>query len=432
LLSVPPPAPEAPLPLEREAAPALRAPALPYTLVGLLSLALMINYIDRGSISIAAPLLEQELHLSTTQTFLMLSAFFWAYVPSQPFMGALVDHLGAARVLAGGFALWSAATFFAGVTAGIVGLVALRLLMGVGESVFYPSALALLSQRVTDRHRARATAVMQFGSVVGPALGAFIGGIVMVRFGWRAMFMGLGLGSALWLLPWSRQLRAPPVTVRSAAGAAPRLAAILRQRALWGIILGNFCSNYAFYFVFTALPLYLVHERGLSLLSMSSFTTAFYITDALSVLATGWLLDAWVQRGASPGRAYKTALALSAGGVGACLIAASGAGAAAGAALLLGTALADGLNTPAVCALTQRFAGPLATGRWMGVQNGTANTAGIVAPIATGQLVVAAGGHYGLALWVTGGVALVGLLAWLVLVPRAEPVDWGARQGGAR
>jgi MFS family permease len=392
----------------------------------MLSLALTINYVDRGSISIAAPLLEQELHLSTTQTFLMLSAFFWAYVPSQPLMGTLVDHVGAARVLAGGFALWSAATFLAGLSAGIVSLVGLRLLMGVGESVFYPSALALLSQRVTDRHRARATAVVQLGGVVGPALGAFVGGLIMVRFGWRAMFMGLGLGSALWLLPWSRQLRAAPVTVRRAAGAAPRLAAILRQRALWGVILGNFCSNYAFYFVFTALPLYLVHERGLSLLSMSSFTTVFYLTDAASVLATGWLLDAWVRRGASPSRAYKTALALSAAGVGVCLIAASRAGAAAGAALLLATGLTDGLNSPAVCALTQRFAGPLATGRWMGVQNALGNTAGIIAPIVTGQLVVAAGGHYALALWVTGGVALLGLLAWLVIVPPVEPVDWSA------
>jgi MFS family permease len=395
----------------------------------MLGLALTINYVDRGSISIAAPLLEKELHLSTTQTFLMLSAFFWAYVPSQPLMGTLVDHVGAARVLAGGFALWSAATFLAGLSAGVVSLVGLRLLMGVGESVFYPSALALLSQRVADRHRARATAVVQLGGVVGPALGAFIGGLIMVRFGWRAMFMGLGLGSALWLLPWSSQLRAAPVTVRRFAGAAPRLAAILRQRALWGVILGNFCSNYAFYFVFTALPLYLVHERGLSLLSMSSFTTIFYLTDAASVLATGWLLDAWVRRGASPSRAYKTALALSAAGVGACLIAASRAGPAAGAALLLATGLTDGLNSPAVCALTQRFAGPLATGRWMGVQNALGNTAGIIAPIVTGQLVVAAGGHYALALWVTGGVALLGLLAWLVIVPPVEPVDWSARAG---
>ncbi|MGH8266028.1 MAG: MFS transporter, partial [Steroidobacteraceae bacterium] len=153
-------------------------------------------------------------------------------------------------------------------------------------------------------------------------------------------------------------------------------------------------------------------------------TSAFYLVDAVSVLATGWLLDAWIRRGASASRAYKTALVLSAAGVGTCLIAAGAAGAVAGALLLLVTGLADGLNSPSVCALTQRFAGPLATGRWMGVQNAVGNTAGIVAPITTGYLVQASG-HYTLALWVAGAVALAGLLAWLVIVPAVEPVDWG-------
>ena len=406
-----------------------RSARAPYTLVVLLSAALLINYVDRGSISIAAPLLEKELQLSPAQTFLMLSAFFWAYVPSQPLMGWLADHLGAARVLAGGFALWSVSTFLTGLSAGVVGLVALRLLMGVGESVFYPSALALLAQRVADRHRARATAVMQFGAVVGPAIGAFVGGVVMVRYGWRAMCMGLGLASLLWLIPWSGQLRVPrPQPPARAGEASPSFGAILRQRALWGTMLGNFCSNYAFYFVFTALPLYLVHERGLSLTSMTHVTSVFYLVDAVSVLATGWLLDAWVRRGASPSRAYKTALVLSASGVGVCLLAVSGTGASAGVGLLLATALADGLNSPSVCALTQRFAGPLATGRWMGVQNAVGNTAGIIAPIATGALVQASG-HYTLALWVTGAVALLGLIGWLVIVPPVEPVGWRAGGG---
>ena len=328
--------------------PSARAP---YTLVALLSAGLLINYVDRGSISIAAPLLEKELQLAPAQTFLVLSAFFWAYVPAQPLMGWLADHLGAARVLAAGFALWSVSTFLTGLSAGIVGLVALRLVMGVGESVFYPSALALLAQRVAERHRARATAVVQFGAVVGPALGAFVGTLVMVRYGWRAMCMALGASSLLWLIPWMTQLRMPPQKAPSArtSDSAPSYATILRQRALWGTMIGNFCSNYAFYFVFTALPLYLVHERGLSLTAMGSMTSAYYLVEAASVLATGWLLDAWVRRGASPSRAYKTALVLSASGVGVFLLAASGAGAATGVGLLLARALAHlerGLPAP--------------------------------------------------------------------------------------
>jgi MFS family permease len=399
-------------------------------MVCLLGAALTINYIDRGTVSIAAPVLETELHLSTTQLSFVLSAFFWTYVPSQPVMGWLADRLGAARVLAGGVALWSLATCLAGLSHGVGQLVALRLLMGIGESTFYPSALALLAQRVSDTHRVRATAIMQLGGIIGPFLGTYLGGLVMVPFGWRTMFLGMGLASLLWLIPWSWQWRgAAPLARPAQWRGGPSLGLILRQRALWGTILGNFCSNYAFYFVFLQLPLYLVHERGLSLLAMTRFQTLVYLVDAASCAAIGWLLDGWVRRGASMNLAYKSALVVSAAGVGACLIAASGADATAGGWLLLGTGLADGLTNPAVCSLTQRFAGPQACGRWMGVQNALSNTAGIFEPIITGQLVIADGGHYGVALWFTGGVALLGLVGWLLIVPRVRPVDW---QGVAR
>ncbi len=398
----------------------------PLLLAALLGAALLINYVDRGTISTAGPLIKSDFGLSPFQWGLVLSAFFTTYVVSQPLMGILVDRVGAARVLAAGFTLWSIATFLAGLSAGVLSLVALRLVMGAGESVCYPSGFALISQRVGDQHRARATAIMQLGSVIGPALGTYIGGLVMIRYGWRTMFMALGLASLLWLIPWSGQLRAAaPVRLAGAGGAGPRWSQIVRQRALWGTVCGNFCSNYAFYFVFTWVPLYLVEERGLSLDSMKNVQSLIYVMDSVSILATGWLIDWWIRRGATPSVAYKTALALSAAGVGACLLALNGTGAAAGAALLLATGLADGLNSPSVGALTQRFAGPLATGRWMGTQNAMSNTAGILAPAVTGWLVEHDGGHYTLALWVTGGVALLGLLAWFVVVPPVEPVQWG-------
>jgi sugar phosphate permease len=183
--------------------------------------------------------------------------------------------------------------------------------------------------------------------------------------------------------------------------------------------------------VFTWVPLYLVEERGLSLDSMKNVQSLIFVMDSASIVAAGWLIDWWIRRGATPSLAYKSALSLSAAGVGLCLLALSGAGAAAGAALLLATGLADGLNSPSVGALTQRFAGPLATGRWMGFQNALSNTAGVIAPALTGWLVERDGGHYTLALWVTGGVALLGLLAWFVVVPPVEPVDWTATRSPA-
>jgi len=243
------------------------------------------------------------------------------------------------------------------------------------------------------------------------------------------MFIVMGLASMCWLLAWRRwmrQARAPAVT----AGAAddPPYALILKQRALWGGMLGTFCSNYAFYFVFSWLPLYLVHERGLSLAVMTRAASAFYVVDGASVLLAGWLLDRWIRRGASFNRAYKTALALSSAGVGLCLIGSTvTTGLVAGAAILLLTGVMDGLNSPSNPSVTQTFAGPLATGRWMGLQNAVGNVAGMSAPVVTGYLVQQTG-HYTSALIVAGVVALCGLVAWLLIVPEVRPIDWAAEQ----
>jgi MFS family permease len=401
----------------------------PVTLVIMLGAALLINYVDRGTISTAAPLIERQLGLTPSQLGWVLSVFFFAYVPAQPLMGWLADRVGAARVLAAGFFLWSAATVAAGLSRGVGGLLGARWIMGVGESVTYPSALALLAQRVTDRHRARATSILQLGGMVGPALGTFVGGLLMVRYGWRTMFISLGLASLLWLIPWLRQLRAVPVSATggAATAAGPAYLEILRQRALWGTMLGNFCSNYAFYFAFTTLPLYLVHERGLSLLNMTYLTTGFYVMESLGVLLSGWLLDAWIQRGASTSQAYKSALVVSAAGMGTCLLASSAVGLTGATVLLLAAGAMDGLNAPAVCSLVQHFAGPRASGSWMGVQNALSNVAGMVAPVVAGYIAEATG-HYDAALWLAGAVALSGVAAWLVIVPPVRPVQWGAEE----
>jgi MFS family permease len=396
---------------------------LPLATVVLLGGALMINYIDRGTISTAAPVLEKELRLAPDQLGWVISAFFWAYVCAQPLVGWCADRLGAARVLASGFAIWSLATVATGLSSGLRTLVGARLVMGAAESVTYPSALALLAQRVTDRHRARATSVLQLGGMIGPALGTTLSVMIMARYGWRVMFISLGLASLLWLLPWRGQLQAPAAIRSSGAERSPSYADILRQRGLWGTVLGNFCSNYAFYFVFSTLPLYLVHERGLSLLKMGTLTTGFYLCDSISVVATGWLLDAWTRRGASPNRAYKTALIVSAAGVGVCLLSSGSAALSGAVLLLLAAGVMDGINAPSVCSLVQKFAGPLATGRWMGVQNAVSNTAGIIAPLAAGYMARATG-HYTPALWVAGVIALIGLFAWVVVVPPVRPIDW--------
>jgi MFS family permease len=410
-----------------------RAPA---GLVVMLSVALMINYIDRGAIATAAPLLQDELKLSPSEIGWVLAIFYWAYAPLQPVMGWLADRIGPAIVLASGFALWSLATAATGLVWGLASLVVLRLLMGAGEATFYPSALSLLVRNVPPTQRALATATMQFGAVLGPAIGTLLGGMIMLHFGWRAMFVVMGCASLTWLFFWRRRMRAERVrqasaTVQTAAAGSddnPSYGVILRQRALWGGMLGTFCSNYAFYFVFSWLPLYLVNERGLTLEMMTYATTAFYVADGASILLVGYMLDRWVRRGASFNRAYKTALALSCAGVGLCLIGSTlVTGLVAASLILMLTGVMDGFNSPSNPSVTQTFAGSAATGRWMGIQNAVGNVAGMTAPVVTGYLVESTG-NYTAASLVSGAVALFGLVAWLVVVPEVKPIDWKAEQ----
>src|ERR1700741_1840941 len=117
-------------------------------LVGLLALAIFINYIDRGNLATAAPLIKSELHLTNVQIGLMTSAFFWTYTPGQFVAGWVADKLGGYRALALGFAIWSLGTPRTGLAAGLTSLVALRVMLGVGECAAFPSMSKLMAENL--------------------------------------------------------------------------------------------------------------------------------------------------------------------------------------------------------------------------------------------------------------------------------------------
>ena len=114
----------------------------------LVTLMVFINYIDRGNLATAAPLMQDQLGLSDTQLGTLFSAFYFSYVPCMPLMGWLGERYGAERVLAGSLLVWSLATAASGFAAGFATLLALRLLLGVGESAAFPCASKVLASAV--------------------------------------------------------------------------------------------------------------------------------------------------------------------------------------------------------------------------------------------------------------------------------------------
>jgi MFS transporter, ACS family, D-galactonate transporter len=262
------------------------APAL-----ALLAICALINYVDRGNLSIAAPLLKDELHISVTQLGILLSAFFWTYTAMQFVSGWLVDRFEVNWVMAAGFLLRSLTTAATGLVRGLTMLLAMRLMLGVGESVMIPVCSKILSLHLPEQHRGFANGVLQGAWSFGPAVGTLGAGLLMAKYGWRPVFIGIGLISLGWLPAWIRWMPRPGAMVRSLV-AAPGFADILRQRSFWGVCAGHFSVNYLTYFMLTLLPLYLVRERHLSLQSMVKVASAYYAIEALSAingLALGFL-----------------------------------------------------------------------------------------------------------------------------------------------
>ena len=158
----------------------------------LMAFSVFLNYIDRGNLSIAAPLLKNELGLTATQLGILLSAFFWTYTAFQIPAGLLVDRFDVSWVLALGFAIWSGATAITGAMHAFASLLFVRLILGVGEAVAYPSYCKILARDYGETHRGLGNGAIAAGQTSGPAVGTLVGGILMARFGWRPFFIALG------------------------------------------------------------------------------------------------------------------------------------------------------------------------------------------------------------------------------------------------
>jgi len=392
--------------------------------VVLLALAIFINYVDRGNLATAAPVMKDELHLTASQIGLLLSVFFWTYVPGQILAGWMAEKINPYRTYALGLALWSVSTALTGVASGFSMLIVLRLLLGVGESVAFPCSSKLIAQHLPQHRLGVANGLIAMGLSLGPAFGTLAGGLLLARVGWRPLFMIFGLASLLWLVPWliaTRHLSvaddAPKVDT------APPFAALLVRREAWGAGIGHFCNNYAFYFVISWLPLYLVKTRGFSLSQMAELGGLIYVVYAASSMITGWLSDRWLAAGGSVTLVRKSAMV-----AGHLLAAAAMLGCMLGNAPVAITSLflagvAFGFTSPQLYSIGQTLGGPRGGGKWIAFQNCIGNLAGIVAPIITGA-VVDRTGEFTWAFAAAAAVSVVGALSWVTMIRQVAPLSW--------
>jgi MFS transporter, ACS family, D-galactonate transporter len=408
-------------------------PKLPFDLARvavLLSASVLINYVDRGTLSIAAPILKDELHLSPSQLGILLSSFFWTYAAFQIVSGWLVDRFEVNWLLAMGVLVWSAATLTTGLVHGFALLLTARLLLGIGESVAYPSYNKIIAKHFRASHRGRANGLISAGWAGGPAIGTLVGGLLMVRVGWRLFFVVLGAASLLWLFPWIKWMPRGPGLATSPTAKPASILEILRQRSAWGTFAGLFCFNYLWYFLITWLPFYLVRQRNFSLQTMSLVGGAAFFALAISVLASGWLADRWIASSRNPTLVLKAfcggGLALASVSFVIVFLVANHTVAMA---ILIFSCVTLGMCSPNLWTMTQILAGPQTAGKWAGLENFCGNLAGIVAPIVVG-VILQRTDEFFWAFALTGMVTLLGAASYILLVGEVEPVKWSVQVAG--
>lgn len=420
-----------------------------YVILTVLSVGIAINYIDRAAMSVAMPFMSEELHLSPTDSGLLLSAFFWSYVLFQLPGGWLVDRLGPRITFALSSLGWGLATAACGLASSIAALVGFRFVLGAVEAPSYPASSSTVTRWFPRQERSFAAATFNNGSKIGGTLAIPIISLLIAWVGWRATFVISGAVAVIWALGWYLWYRDPHEhrsasaeevefieTNQDAETAEPMsIRQLLAQRTVQAMMAGFFCINFVSYFFFTWFPTYLVETFHLSLVKFGLLGMLPGVAAIIGGWCGGLLSDSLVRRGYSLSVARK--IPLVGGMLGSATI---GLAAFSPTVSLALTALcfANFAATFASAALwalpsdvTPNRANVATIG---GIQNMAANLAGIISPIMIG-VIMQYTHSFVIPLEIAGVVGIIGALIYGFWLPHvtpmtlnnAQPLDASAR-----
>jgi MFS family permease len=362
-------------------------------IVVLLFFAGLVNYFDRTIVSVALPAIAADLQLGPARMGVLLSAFFWSYALMQVPVGWLADRYNLRWLYAGCFALWSLTCGLTGFAASLGVLLVLRVLLGIGESIYLPGGMKMVSVLFPARDRGLASGLVNCGTRAGLAFGAPLIASVVVAFGWHKAFFLLGFASLVWLIPWlvSFPRGANTAEFVESGSAKGKWGAV--DRSLLGLCIANIGYGYYFYLMVTWLPAYLVQTRHLSLKAAGAYAVIPYLTFALGEPIGGWLADRLVATGLDETFTRKAVIAASFL-TGILLIPAGLAADTKSAVFLLGGASLVGLSTGNLYALVQRVSSGGNVGFSIGLFNLAGNLSGVAAPLVTGLIIARTGSYF--------------------------------------
>jgi MFS family permease len=359
----------------------------------LLFLAGLINYFDRTIVSVALPSIAAQLHLGPTRMGVLLSAFFWSYALMQVPIGWLSDHLNLRWLYAGCFALWSVTCGLTGLASSLALLLLLRVMLGIGESVYLPGGMKMVSLLFTPENRGLASGLVNCGTRAGLAFGAPLIAALVVSYGWQHSFFLLGFTSLVWLVPWIVSFPRGANTAEWNTGASrPAFGSI--DRNLLGVCVANIGYGYFFYLLVTWLPTYLVERRHLSLKQAGAYAVIPYLTFALGEPIGGWIADRLVAVGWE--ETFTRKLIILLGFLSSLMLIPAGLVASTNAAVfLMGGASLVGLSSGNLYALVQRIGQRDGNvGFAIGLFNLAGNVPGVLAPLVTGIIIERTGSYF--------------------------------------
>jgi ACS family D-galactonate transporter-like MFS transporter len=409
----------------------------------MLFVTVVINYLDRSNLSVAAPFLARDLHLDPFHKGLLLSAFGWAYVAFQIPGGWLADIIRPRLLMALVCGLWSLATLLQGFAGTFVFLFSLRLIVGMFEAPSYPINNRLATTWFPDLERAGAIGSYTSGQFVGLAFLTPVLALVQKDLGWHYLFILTGATGMAWAAVWYWRYRDPSESrlmndaelkyIQAGGGLADRsvsapvekfcfadLLKVLSYRKLWGIYIGQIAVNSTIWFFLTWFPTYLVDYRHMDFIKAGFFGSLPFLAAFCGILFSGFVSDFMMRRGLSATTARKIPVI-------------SG--------LLLCTSIvgANYVENPTLIILFLTIAGfgsglssiawvfvsALAPKRLLGLTGGMFNFIGnlatIIVPLGIGLVVT--GDNFTPGLFFVASLALTGALSYIFVVGRVERVD---------
>jgi sugar phosphate permease len=305
----------------------------------LLVVAGVVNYIDRATLAVANPLIREELGLSIADMGYLLSAFLWAYAFSQLPTGAMVDRLGPRLLLTMGLSLWSLAQLLGGLVRNFGEFFGARILLGIGEAPQFPTGARVVRDWFNQRDRGLATGVFNCASSLGTAIAVPLLTYLMLSFGWRAMFVIMGIAGLVVAALWYMLFRNPGEVALTAQENAYRTQGdppgertkvtfrewkqLFRFRTTWGMIFGYFGCIYLTWIYTAWLPGYLEIERHMSVKYTGWAAAVPFACGVVGGVLGGYIADILVRRGVEPLRSRRYPAAIALLGTAVCTVAAA-------------------------------------------------------------------------------------------------------------